>query len=89
MAALETLSKLEPNSLIEHADTLSWLLKCDSPPAMSDELTLLKEKYPDEPSLADVKARANEMLDALYMPGGSGSDAAKASFEAQAQAMGT
>ena len=56
---------------------------------MSDELTLLKEKYPDEPSLADVKARANEMLDALYMPGGSGSDAAKASFEAQAQAMGT
>ena len=89
MAALETLSKLEPNSLIEHADTLSWLLKCDSPPATSDELTLLKEKYPDEPSLADVKARANEMLDALYMPGGSGSDAAKASFEAQAQAMGT
>ena len=61
----------------------------DSPPATSDELTLLKEKYPDEPSLADVKARANEMLDALYMPGGSGSDAAKASFEAQAQAMGT
>ena len=89
MAALDTLSKLEPNSLIEHADTLSWLLKCDSPPATSDELTLLKEKYPDEPSLADVKARANEMLDALYMPGGSGSDAAKASFEAQAQAMGT
>lgn len=46
--------------------------------------TLVKERYPDEPTLADVKARARKMHDALYEPGAPGFEAAKASFEALA-----
>ena len=38
----------------------------------------------NQPSLADVKARAKEMHDELYEPGAPGYEAAKASFEALA-----
>ena len=80
-AALEALSKLTPVVLLRHKDALASLHD-DSPP---DEMTtLVKERYPDEPTLADVKARARKMHDALYEPGAPGFEAAKASFEALA-----
>ena len=80
-AALEALSKLTPVVLLRHKDALASLHD-DSPP---DEMTtLVKERYPDEPTLADVKARARKMHDALYEPGAPGYEAAKASFEALA-----
>ena len=52
--------------------------------AMMPTLDTVKERYPDEPTLADVKARARKMHDALYEPGAPGYEAAKASFEALA-----
>ena len=56
-------------------------LHYDSPPKKK---TLVKERHPDEPTLADVKARARKMHDELYEPGAPGFEAAKASFEALA-----
>ena len=32
----------------------------------------MKERHPDEPTLADVKARARKMHDELYEPGAPG-----------------
>ena len=79
-AALEALSKLTPGVLLRHKDALASL-HYDSPPKKK---TLVKERHPDEPTLADVKARARKMHDELYEPGAPGFEAAKASFEALA-----
>ena len=79
-AALEALSKLTPVVLLRHKDALASL-HYDSPPKKK---TLVKERHPDEPTLADVKARARKMHDELYEPGAPGYEAAKASFEALA-----
>ena len=66
--------------LLRHKDELASL-HYDSPPKKK---TLVKERHPDEPTLADVKARARKMHDELYEPGAPGFEAAKASFEALA-----
>ena len=85
---LRTLSRLELDSLFAHVDVLTWLIQCEP---VVEKVAAFERKFVstmvvllNQPSLADVKARAKEMHDELYEPGAPGFEAAKASFKALA-----